>query len=470
MKWPTIIQGGMGAGVSSWRLARAVSSLGQLGVVSGVALDVILARRLQLGDPGGVIRHALESFPVPEIAERILARYFVPGGKPPDRPYRSVPVHSVHDSRMAVELCIAGSFVEVLLSREGHDHPVGINFLEKIQLPKLPSLYGAMLAGVSVILIGAGIAVRVPGVLEALSHHRAASYEVRLDEGSGGPATLRFDPAEFIDAPLPPLELPHFFPIVSSDALAKIMVDRADGPVDGFVIEAATAGGHNAPPRGRLRLDETGQPLYGERDLVDLERVRNLGVPFWLAGGQASPERIRQARHAGAEGVQVGTAFAFCEESGLDPELRQSILERARAGRISVFTDPSASPTGFPFKVVALDGTHSDAAIYRSRERICDLGFLRQIVRSEDGRIVYRCPAEPVGDWIRKGGEPAETEGRRCLCNGLLANIGLAQIRRDGSVEKPVLTAGDDLLAIDRFLSNGSTSYSARDVIEQLLS
>ena len=44
-----IIQGGMGAAVSSWRLAKAVSRRGQLGVVSGVALDLILARRLQDG-------------------------------------------------------------------------------------------------------------------------------------------------------------------------------------------------------------------------------------------------------------------------------------------------------------------------------------------------------------------------------------------------------------------------------------
>ena len=53
---PTIIQGGMGAGVSSWRLAQAVSQLGQLGVVSGTALDLIFARRLQDGDPGGHMR------------------------------------------------------------------------------------------------------------------------------------------------------------------------------------------------------------------------------------------------------------------------------------------------------------------------------------------------------------------------------------------------------------------------------
>ncbi len=37
-KLPIIIQGGMGAGVSSWSLARAVSKAGQLGVVSGTAI------------------------------------------------------------------------------------------------------------------------------------------------------------------------------------------------------------------------------------------------------------------------------------------------------------------------------------------------------------------------------------------------------------------------------------------------
>ena len=36
----------MGAGVSNWRLAQAVAKLGQLGVVSGTALDLVLARRL----------------------------------------------------------------------------------------------------------------------------------------------------------------------------------------------------------------------------------------------------------------------------------------------------------------------------------------------------------------------------------------------------------------------------------------
>ncbi|MCH5372943.1 MAG: nitronate monooxygenase, partial [Planctomycetes bacterium] len=113
---PTIIQGGMGAGVSSWRLARAVSMAGQLGVVSGTALDVILARRLQLGDPGGHVRRALENFPFQQVAQRILSRYFVPGGKLPTDAFRSTPCPSENASRLGQELMVAGNFVEVYLA------------------------------------------------------------------------------------------------------------------------------------------------------------------------------------------------------------------------------------------------------------------------------------------------------------------------------------------------------------------
>ena len=67
---PALIQGGMGVGVSDWRLARAVAAAGQLGVVSGVALDAVLARRLQCGDPGGDVRRALGELPLPGVAQR----------------------------------------------------------------------------------------------------------------------------------------------------------------------------------------------------------------------------------------------------------------------------------------------------------------------------------------------------------------------------------------------------------------
>ena len=462
----------MGVGVSGWRLARAVSSLGQLGVVAGTALDVVLARRLQDGDPGGHVRRALSRFPFPRAAGRILKRYFLEGGKPADQPYRAVPMHSKTSPKELAELCVAATFTEVCLARDGHGGPVGINFLEKIQLPVLPSLYGAMLAGVDFVLMGAGIPLKVPLVLDLFASHEKATYPLNVAGSREGDDTLlRFDPRELREngAELPPLKRPFFLPIISSYTLALTLVKKANGRVDGFVVEGPTAGGHNAPPRGRLQLSTLGEPVYGERDVVDLAKLRELGLPFWLAGGHGTAEGLHGALEAGAAGIQVGTAFAFCDESDLDARYKKLVLKMALAGTANVFTHPVASPTGFPFKVARMEGSLSEEEDYLLRMRICDLGYLREAYRRDDATIGYRCPSEPTTAWAAKGGAAADIEGRRCLCNALLANIGHAQVRGVGLEEKPLLTSGDDLMEIGRFLSPGASSYSARDVVSKLL-
>src|SRR5690606_15546205 len=107
-------------------------------------------------------------------------------------------------------------------------------------------------------------------------------------------------------------------------------------------------------------------------------------------------------RDLGAAGIQVGTAFAFCEESGISPALRQKALAMSRAGTARAFTDPLASPTGFPLKELHMEGTLSDETLYQQRTRICDLGYLRRAYRKADGSIGYRCPGEPVEDYLRK--------------------------------------------------------------------
>ncbi len=201
---------------------------------------------------------------------------------------------------------------------------------------------------------------------------------------------------------------------------------------------------------------------------VDLDKLKELGLPFWLAGGQATREKLRSALARGAEGIQVGTAFALCEESGLREDLRHALLREAALGHARVVTDRLASPTGFPFKVAQLAGTLSDPQVYESRERICDLGFLRELYRSPDGRVGYRCAAEPVDAYIAKGGTIEATERRKCLCNALLANVGQPQLRRTGSVERPLVTAGDDVSTIARFIRPGESTYTAKDVIDAL--
>ncbi len=467
MGLPVIIQGGMGVGVSSWRLARAVSEQGQLGVVSGTALDQVLARRLQDGDPGGHIRRALDHFPFPQMAARIWERFYIPGGKGPDQSYIRTPLHQKDNPRELLELCITGNFVEVFLAKEGHGNPAGINYLEKIQIPHLPSIYGALLAGVDAVLMGAGIPIRLPGVLDRLANHEEATYPLYVvGAGPEDDTTMTFNPRDFAEVDLPPLKRPLCLPIIASNTLAVTLVKKSNGRVDGFIIEGPTAGGHNAPPRGKLQLDENGEPIYGERDVVDLAKMRELGLPFWLAGGFGSPEKLQEALANGAAGIQVGTAFAFCDESGLLDELKQSVLTES----FRLKTDPLASPTGFPFKVIQHRDTVAASNVYNDRPRICDLGYLREAYKVEDGEIGYRCAGEPVSLYVSKGGKEEEAGGRLCLCNGLMANIGLGQVRAGGRHHEPgLLTAGDDVAHVTRFLAPGQTHYTAADVIRTLL-
>jgi NAD(P)H-dependent flavin oxidoreductase YrpB (nitropropane dioxygenase family) len=465
---PRIIQGGMGVAVSDWRLANAVSRTGQLGVVSGSMLDTVFVRRLQDGDPGGHLRRAIAAFPVPGVVDEVLRRYFRPDGRPAGVPYKTLPMYKqvVSDARQHVT--VLANFAEVWLAKEGHDGPVGLNLLTKVQMPNLPSLYGAMLAGVDVVIMGAGIPREIPGVLDAFAEHRPARLRFEV-EGLARDETeyLQFDPASCSQPALRerPLHRPAFLAVVSAASLAATLARKSNGRVDGFVVEAPTAGGHNAPPRGELQLDAHGEPVYGERDLVDLARMRELGLPFWLAGGTGSPEGLQNALAEGATGVQVGTLFAYCAESGLDGALKERVMSALADGTLTLRTDPRASPTGYPFKVVELPGDAERAA---ERRRVCDLGYLRVPVRSAEGRTVYRCSAEPVDAYVAKGGDIADTEGRRCICNGLTADIGQGQWRAATSQEEiPLVTSGDELLSLERFASS-RPRYTARQVIDYL--
>ena len=474
MKLPVIIQGGMGVAISNWTLARAVSQMGQLGVVSGTGVSRVVTSRLTDGDLAGHVRRALANFSLPEPVQHILDRYYVPGGKRPDQPYGAISMYSVRPPRFLDQLTAIANFVEVFLAKEDHTGTVGINLLEKVQMPNLASLYGAMLAGVDVVLMGAGIPMQIAGILDKLSRHEPVSYRLDvLGTSADDDVRIHFDPQALfpgIANLVGQLKRPTWLPIISSVVLAQALIKRSEGEIDGFVIEGPTAGGHNAPPRGAVKLNAKGEPIYTEKDVVDLEKMKQFGRPFWLAGGYGHPDQVVQALAAGAAGVQVGTAFALCEESGMEPELKQRLLRQVLDEEAEVYTSPIVSPTGFPFKVAQVPGTLSEQSVYDVRQRICDMGFLRTLFKREDGTIGYRCPAEPVDDYVRKGGQADDTVGRSCLCNNLGATAGFPQVRKDGFVEPPIVTIGDDLPTIAGFIPEGKLSYTARDVIDRLLS
>jgi len=469
-----IIQGGMGIGVSNWRLAKAVSKLGALGVVSGTSLDQVLARRLQDGDLDGAMRHALASFPFPQMAQRVIDTFFVEGGKQENVPYKISGVLSLKNSRWFDELCIVANYVEVFLAREGHGNPVGINYLEKVQLPHLPSLYGALLGGVGVVIVGAGIPLEFSKVISSMVRHEQSEYSLHV-QGALPETDCKkyFNPADFIEegVSIAEFEKPKFLPIISSDSLATMLLRKSEGTVDGFVVETSVAGGHNAPPRGKMTLSEIGEPIYGPRDICKLEKLRSIGLPFWLAGGYGSPEGLKMALKEGAAGIQVGTDFALCVESGITTDLRHKLVKLALEGRANIFTDPKVSPAGFPFKVAQVEGTVSDKELDSGRPKICNLGYLREAYQRADGEIGFRCPAEPEAAFIAKGGNPEGIAGRTCICNSLFATIGLGQTFPDGSKAAPVVTLGDDFTKVDRLLRKyGTRDYTAADVVNYLRS
>ena len=103
------------------------------------------------------------------------------------------------------------------------------------------------------------------------------------------------------------------------------------------------------------------------------------------------------------------------------------------------------------------------------RERVCDIGILRQIYAKPDGSLGYRCPAEPIAAFEQKGGNPEDADGVVCLCNGLGATAGYPRYRKNGYVELPLVTAGDMLADIGCFLPAGATHYGAADVLRVIL-
>ncbi|MGI9198687.1 MAG: nitronate monooxygenase [Candidatus Nanopelagicaceae bacterium] len=464
---PVIIQGGMGIAVSNWELAKTVSLKGQLGVVSGTAIDNVLARRLQDGDKSGICRRAMSHFPNQELVQRVLSKYFIEGGKESNAPYVMVPKITLEQKRDAQEILILANFVEVWLAKEGHNGVVGINFLHKIQMTTAASVFGAMLAGVDYIIMGAGIPRELPKLIRQLEKLEIGSVPVDVIGGQAVQTTI--NPLDFV-TPNFKIKKPKFLAIISVDVLGTYLARDEETRPDGFIIEHNSAGGHNAPPRGKYEFDADGEPIYGPKDIADLEKMKKLGLPFWLAGTFGSPEKVKAALDSGAAGVQVGTLFAISNHSGFSSKTRAELLEKLKSDTLEVKTDVKASPTSFPIKIAKLEGHTSTEDGFAARPKLCDLGYLREPVLAESGRILYRCPSEPDDQFLKKGGAVEEIQGRKCLCNGLMANIGLPQTRRDGYVEAPIVTLGSDIQGAKELLKKYPDGYGADSAVDWLLS
>lgn len=457
----------MGVAISGYKLAGAVAKAGEqldckvLAVVSGTGLPHVMSDRLKNGDYDTL--RGLRAFDaiLPGVLQEITFDYATGRRQPPKPEVMFQGNRNVADKM--VRLSAAAAFTEVWLAKQGHNRPIGINLLEKVQLMHLPTLLGAMMADVDYVLVGAGIPNQIPKILNDFAEGKTASY--RLDvEGLKDGATIQLDPNQFVRPGL--VKRPKFLAIVSHDTLATYLNRKVAG-VDGFIIEGPIAGGHNAPPR-KKRVAEDGQPIYDEHDVPNLEKIAGFGKPFWLAGGWAG--RLQEALSLGA-GIQVGTPFALSDESGMNPDIAQEIRDSIAQGTLEVKTSTRVSPSGFPFQVVQRPGTLSDDDVFGSRKRLCNKGYLVQAAclqkaGSDEPEITFRCPAEPVNLYRRKGGALEDVDGRACLCNGLLALANWEQPR-----EEIIVTLGKDLSFVEKLLQGKQGNhYSVKDVITRIFS
>jgi len=460
---PELIQAGMGAHISCARLANATSRLGALGVVSSVGLRHIVPQQVRSGDA-----HTIEiakTFPIARYVEELLS--FAPGGK---RHTRAIPI-DVPDAvkgALAKRLSVISAYVEVMRAKRGHKGMVGINVMWKCALTVLPSIYGALLAGVDAFLCGAGVPMELPEIIKRMREGDNLDYEPLTGTSTHVHMSIAEDESAALLGSKP---MPKLLPILSNFAFCKRLLDTWNKRVhgarpDAFVLENHAAGGHNAQPRNKT--------AFGEADDINsyFDKVLALDVPVYVAGAfehGGSRKDLLYWQGRGAVGIQVGSRFALSQESGLRDDLKKRTIKASREGTLQVLTDARLSPTGFPFKYVPMEGTLGDQSVRDQQKRGCDLGYLltsRKLTQADGTeREVYVCPAMPEDQYVSLGGDLAETEGRLCLCNALLATAGynkpdrpaLVTLGESGAMTKESLTARqvvEDILTPERVAEN----------------
>ena len=308
---------------------------------------------------------------------------------------------------------MAANFVEVFLAKEGHDGVVGINYLRKIELP-LPFALLRRDAGRRRLRPGGGGQPLRPPRPGAPARRRTRTSPGR--SGSRGPRSADGDravavsPRSLVPAATAPLAAPAVLAIVASVDLATGLA--GDPPSPGRTASSSRARAPAATTR--RRADRGGSSrgpaaVYDDRDARGHPRHRR-PRPAGLARRllRQRPRVCAGASPYGAVGVQVGTAFALCQESGFDADLKQpGARRRWRAGDVS-----RAQPTGGSRRPGSRSGswswtaTLSDPQVEADRQRVCDLGVLRSPYRNADGRVDYRCPAEPVDHLRPAQGRP----------------------------------------------------------------
>src|SRR3569833_2666083 len=302
---PRLIQAGMGVRISSATLANTTSRLGALGVVSSIGLRHIVVNEVRAGNVETI--DIARSFPVKSYVDDLLE--FAPGGPRNNQP---PPIDNPDPgkSELPKRLSVIAAFIEVTRAKSGHRGMIGVNVMWKSAVTALPSIYGSMLADVDVLLCGAGVPMELPDIVRKIRGGIDKEKQPQHNTETNARLSISADGTSQLLTSMPS---PKLIPILSNFAFPKRIVDIWEREYDGarpdaFVLENHAAGGHNAPPRNKQS--------FAEQDELRayFDKVRDLGVPVYVAGGGSSREDFEYWIDRGAYGMQIGSRFALCEE------------------------------------------------------------------------------------------------------------------------------------------------------------
>ncbi len=114
----------------------------------------------------------------------------------------------------------------------------------------------------------------------------------------------------------------HGAVIIGTATNVKEAMEWERAGADLIVAQGSEAGGH----RGTFHTEESG--LVGSMSLIP-QVADAVGCPVIAAGGIMDARGIAAARMLGAAGVQLGTAFLTCRESGANPLYKAALLNAA---------------------------------------------------------------------------------------------------------------------------------------------
>ena len=224
----------------------------------------------------------------------------------------------------SVELLIATGFAEVWLAKEGHSGNIFINFLNKIEVPLMYTMYGAMLAGVDGVDRGRGQPRWPAGACSQLANHQAVTNQFLGAVSEGGEAfTIAFDPQQIADGALTktPLKRPAFLAIVALEDLVQAAGRKRQrgartASLSSTIRQAATTPTRLAPCTWMRWVS----PSTADRDVPTWRRFGTSGSLSGWPADMAAGERLLAALAAGATGIQTGSVFALAEDSGMRPD------------------------------------------------------------------------------------------------------------------------------------------------------